>query len=266
MKMTGKLLLSGFIALFALSILNSNVYAISLGTNITIYDGSSSADTGWYGKNEDQEVEPRCIQDQVWDLEGFFLNGSELQVVGGFDFKNGVTENNTYYGIGDIFLDTNGNYKPFAYTSDERANKNVNNNFGYEYVLDIDVAGGTYNVYSLSGDDVMTTVFYNDVNGNSNPWRYVSGGTLVGTANHDLTYEDNLSDSAVGFEGGTHYALDGLDLGFLNGQDFTAHLTMSCGNDNLMGSTAPVPEPATIILMGFGLIGIAGFGRKHLKK
>ena len=44
------------------------------------------------------------------------------------------------------------------------------------------------------------------------------------------------------------------------------------GNDsdllasNWNGPSAPVPEPATILLMGTGLIGIIGFGRKRLNK
>ena len=47
---------------------------------------------------------------------------------------------------------------------------------------------------------------------------------------------------------------------------FTAHFTMECSNDDLMAQgTAPVPEPATILLMGFGLLGIAGFTRKKFK-
>jgi hypothetical protein len=32
------------------------------------------------------------------------------------------------------------------------------------------------------------------------------------------------------------------------------------------GQTAPVPEPATMLLLGTGLLGVAGFGRKRMIK
>ena len=58
------------------------------GTNITIsdlnYDG-----TAWHGDYEDQEVEPGVTDGQQWDLEGFYLDGTQLAMVGGFDFVNG---------------------------------------------------------------------------------------------------------------------------------------------------------------------------------
>ena len=46
--------------------------------------------------------------------------------------------------------------------------------------------------------------------------------------------------------------------------------TFSIENVTLAGNTvdapAPIPEPATMFLIGLGLVGLAGFGRKKLKK
>ena len=66
----GLLLLLGF----ALALTAGDASALVLGDNITIYDGMGIG-TGWYGAQEDQEVEPNNLQNQSWDLEGFFLNG-----------------------------------------------------------------------------------------------------------------------------------------------------------------------------------------------
>lgn len=252
--------------------LSNSAFALSLGDNITISDENYSG-TGWYGNHEDQEVEPGMQHTQQWDLEGFFLQENTLNMVGGFNFKDGCEG----YTSGDIFISVDDKpiYGDIHLTgnndvySSYNGNKLVTNSYGYDYVIDLNFISGTYNVISIDSDTVLQKSFY-QLNEGSSPWKYNNqnnNGKIIGGGS--FSFLKNLSNGDVGFLGDSHYALTGFDLSFLDpGTEFYSHFTMGCGNDNLMGqgSTAPVPEPSTLVLFGAGggLFWLAG--RKMTRK
>ena len=241
-----KLLFLLFLSMSVFVCITGNAMALNLGQNITIKDLVGTG-TGWYGEQEDQEVEPGMVTGQQWDLEGFFLDGTSLTMVGGFNFKDGIGQ----WLPGDIFIDVTGDaqYGP-ANLGSGSGEAIVNNSFGYEYALtNFNYNTKKFDVVNLNNSS-MVTVFYTQ-NEESNPWKYNLGGTIIG-ASDIIGYHSGLGDLEV-------------DLSFLESDinNFTVHYTMRCGNDNLMGQ---VPEPATILLSGIGLLGIGFVMRRRFIK
>ena len=87
------------------------------------------------------------------------------------------------------------------------------------------------------------------------------------------TYSFDVTDFDISYSSYNTLVLKGQGLAHITGFEdtaaewyFTSNGTQNTSSFSASFDTAPVPEPATIILLGLGLLGTGKFARRKLKK
>jgi len=244
----------------------STSMAVYMGGNITIEDNDNQPSSGsWYtAGHEDQEVEPYAATGQMYDMEAFFLDEEKLTIVSGYNFWSppyNMLPGDLFVAIGDPSTVLYGD--PIQNTTDNGTA--IPNSFGWDYVFDMNFTAMTYSLYAINGQSLVSTI-NTDGMGESNPWRYASGGQFITSGTFDRSWAGTLTDAQVGngLLGGAHYGVS-LDLSVLNlapETEVTVHWTEQCGNDNIMGNGTTPPNElpdggSSVLLLGMALIGIS---------
>lgn len=209
--------------------------------------GNTNGIPGKYLHN-DGDVVAGVGRSNDFDIDGmnvYFGDDGTLRV----DVQTDYNGTNLGTRFGDLFISTDG-WTPYGdngYREDVASTGTV-----WEYVFD--VSNG--NLYDITND--QDRILLSDDVAQSN-WSYYRHGQEVEVNSLGLTAATTGGTAGRGrIDGIMNYSMEfGIaGLGF-DPENIGFHWAMTCGNDVIEGGTAPVPEPATMVLLALGFVGMA---------
>lgn len=250
MKTYLKLLL----ALFGFLLCFGSAHAVTININGDMSDWGISATTGF---STADSVDNPVIDYQngvhFWEEDGLGNSGYVGPGYGGQDYDIEalyVTSDatNLYIGIITGFFPSGDNYMGDIAID-------LDSDGVYEY--GIDTSTGNFHSGLTSADWSVPVHF-----GSSTPVSIAAGNTgipvnIPGSFYYGEMNLDGQNTDLYAIE----VAVALTDLSWEGHGNF--HITQWCGNDAGDLTVAPVPEPATVILLGIGLLGLAGYSRKR---
>jgi hypothetical protein len=239
---------------------------------------------------------PTTISDNYWgsdahgfedviastsDIPKFNISSATIDVIGSklyVDIKTGFaglgdnklfsayTYDGNGIGYGDLFLSSSWNPVGTApYLSDNNINGTI---WKYGFALDnrYSVTGGIGTLYSLNANNNnVNTLLSEDFIKNPT---YRNGQEVAVDKNSNVTSIRQGTWSVDDANDIIRFVIDISGTSLITGDKIAFHWGETCANDVIEGSVpnAPVPEPATMLLFGSGLVGLAGFGKRKLLK
>ena len=209
---------------------------------------------------DSRQVGPGYSSGNEYDAEAIYFDNDDqygyIAIITGMP-KDGWDYYWWNFGPGDIGIDVDGANDIEVVDEHYKQDQNYSANTPYEYAITM---GGEL-VKVTKWNSVLYTNYGYDISG---PYRVNETDDTFSANNISFAYSDSPINA--------HYVIEAAfllsDLGLEPGDTFQINWTMGCGNDYVRLERARVhtPEPATLLLFGSGLIGLASVAGKKAKK